>query len=188
MKTFEDLRRQDAERKKQLEVPLPEKETSKPAPRIEPKREILKEEVPISRDKLEQERQAFEEELEEQILFGNNNEYNQTNSYMPYQNANKKLMKTLLLSTIIFGIIVTGGWFYTKNHFEALSGDNIDNIHRAIHFSVLEYYQENKRYPVDLHGNIDFNTLQKRGYLSIDVEEYRSNFKFDNQYNVIRTE
>ena len=191
MKTFEDLRREDQERKKKLQnttsnAPNPVPSTPKlETRREEPKREERKVKENTQRNKLEEERLAFEEELEKQILTNNLEE---KPSYMPYQNANKKLMRTLLISAVLLCILSIGGWFYTKNHFDALSGDNMEIMHRAISYSVLEYYQENKRYPVDMYGNIDFNLLQKRGYLTIDVEEYRSNFKFDNQYNVIRTE
>lgn len=135
--------------------------------------------------RLEQEREAFEEELERQLLMPAP-DFAAGKSYMPYKGANKKLINSLLISLVFTIIIGVGGWTYSKNHFDSLSNENVDKIHNAIQFSVTDYYQDNNRYPVDVHGNIDFVTLEKRGYLTLDIEVYKSKFKYDSSYNVIR--
>jgi hypothetical protein len=137
--------------------------------------------------RLEKEKKEFEDELELKML-SNSVNLDEKKSFMPYQNSSKKLINSLLISLVITLIIGLGGWMYSKEHFTSLSSDNVDKIHNAIQFSVTEYYQDNKSYPVDIHGNIDFVTLKKRGYLTLDIEAYKSKFKYDNNHNVIRLE
>lgn len=137
--------------------------------------------------RLERERMAFEEEIERQLL-NPTMDFVSNKSFMPYKQSNKKLINSLLISLIITLIIGVGGWMYSKDNFNSLSSENVDKIHNAIQFSVIDYYQENNRYPVDIHGNIDFVALKNKGYLTLDIEVYKSKFIYDSQYNVIRLE
>lgn len=184
MKTFEDLRRIEAEKKKLQEEQRKSQDVNINSTASKSTQSSATPN-PNKDKELENERRRFEEELEMQIL---NPSYNPTTSYNPYKDGHKKLYRSILISVVIFGILSLGGWYYTKNHYETLSNNNVDMIERAISSSVQQYYNDNGRYPVDIQGNIDYNLLQKRGYLQLNVEDYRSKFILDNHYRVIRTE
>lgn len=135
---------------------------------------------------LEKEKRKFEEDLDMQLLgtLESNTKYKhkQFKPVKPFS----RLIKTLVISAILVGGIAYGGLSYTESVYSSQSETNIKMVHNAIQFSVLKYHEENRKFPVDVNGNINYPLLQKKGYLTIDIEQYKSNFIFDSKYNVIR--
>lgn len=181
MKSLEDLRK---ERLSEKEAPEPEKKMD--VPKVEDwsrdERETPSDEEFSSDKNEEDEKKRFESELDMKIL--GIEDSNPINPF--YKKSQKKMYTTLLMSTLLLGIILFIGWNYTSNHYSTLNEQNIEVMQRAISSSVREYYMDHGKVPADHQRNIDYNLLKKTGYLKLDVEEYHDKFILDDFHRVIR--
>lgn len=139
-------------------------------------------------ERLKRERQEFEDQLDLQILGGIENKPSKyaNKQFKPHKNPLANMLKSIVIGVVIVVLFGIGLNIYTNERYSTQSQQNIKVVHNAIQFAVWDYQQDNRKYPVTSTGEIDYDTLQNKGYLTINVEGYKSNFKFNSNFQVVK--
>lgn len=139
-------------------------------------------------DRLERERREFEDNLDMQMLGGIENKPSKYSpkKFKPVKNPLTNMVRSIVIGAIIvviFGVCLN---IYTNERYSTQSQQNIKMVHNAVQMAVWDYHQDTRKYPATSTGEIDYAILQNKGYLTINVEEYKGNFKFNSNFQVVK--
>lgn len=138
--------------------------------------------------RLEQERREFEDQLDMQMLGGiekRPSKYSQK-KFKPVKNPLSNMVRSIVIGVVIVVIFAICLNIYTNERYSTQSQQNIKIVHNAVQLAVWDYHQDTRKYPVTSTGEIDYSVLKNKGYLTINVEEYKGNFKFNSNFQVIK--
>lgn len=130
----------------------------------------------------------FEDRLDKTIYGGYSEKDLASQQQVFFKKRNALIYKTIVMLVIVFAGVSLFSVFYNNKTYNENSNENISMVHNAVQLAVKDHYYKTKSYPVTADGKIDFDKLQKEGYLLINIEGYKGKFSFNQNFQVLRTD